>query len=453
MTTRDLRESQRDTDQPAGRSRRLNVFAFRGVPLSALSKGFRSPSTNLGVVLVALLLAGSIAFFFRFGGLYLVVFGTILIWYVATMRPSARVGRGSIEATLVAEQIVAIGVASLIFHVALAGFNLRASWVATKKFDGDSIWGAAQLFGEGLICATVAPLAAMWVRSTNVGALEDSREAQETPEFQTINAVMEIGTIGEARQSIAMQANAYSEALGRLASASDAFASQVHASASTVGSSLSSLFANFDAQLSKLTSKLDGTAVSVERSISALNASVDTLSSKLVGVASPIAETFNLLADEIRGGGRALQHGMEDAAKEVRSSGKTLADDFRIVAAGFGDHGRAISRALQGVPEVVEAHVAEISSHIEPLSARLSALEANLGRTQTAAADLAADLPKLYESSALGVQALNDEMSSLAEKMREGAVLLQGLQELIGSVRRFIPSDNEPKTVAQETMT
>ena len=428
---------------------------LRHLPRAAFNRianGFRASSTNLAIVLVVLLVAGASAFIFNLRGLYLPVFAAVMTWYVVTSRPAAQPNRAASEMTLVSEQIVAIGVASLIFHVALAGFDLRAAWVVTRKFSGDTIWTAAERFGEGLICATLAPLAAMWVRALNVdktdGVLPDSSAAASgvsgaagAPDFAAASMVAEAAT------AIGLNVDQYNVALQQLVAATDAFSNQLLMSSTATATSFDALLNGIDARLTGLTTGMAELTVEMERRIAVLGSTVETLTKSIAGIAQPISESFGAVADEVRSGGRTLQRGLDDAATDVRASGKALADDFRIVAAGFAEHGRAISRILDGVPEAVDKRVVAIGRSADALGQRLTSLEAGLAATEGAAVKLAADLPQVFYAASSGVGVLKSEMADLGRKLGEGAILLQGLQDIIGAVRRFIPADAEPADV------
>jgi hypothetical protein len=424
-----------------------NTQTSKGIirALQIIVRGFNSRGHNFALVLGAIVLAGGGALIFSINNIYLPVFAVAIVWY-ATMFLYGWRQSDAAEAALVAEQIVALGVASLIFHVALAGFDLHAAWLSNGKFTGDQIWPAATRFGEGLICATLAPLVAMWVRSSSYERAELGGQSGgaggEVVEAAAIGASAS-GAIGSANSQIAARVREYDLAIQRLVTVTQDLASQLEKTSAKAGSSLQALLSKVDAELLALSGSVGIVANDLEKRTVGLGSAIGGLTNNVGRLTASMSESFSNVADEVRAGGGTLRRSLEDAGVDVRASGKALSDDFRIISASVAEHGRSVAQALQGMSGALEKQFASLGQSFEELEKQLQSIENGLSAVGQSASKVSNDLPRVFEAATAGVSSLRAEMARLGDNVGEGALLLEGLRDLVGSVRRFIPSDAE----------
>ena len=416
--------------------------------IGALASGHGSAQTRLAIVLGILALAAGVSLFLKFSGLYLVAFALVVSWYAVVSGPSST--RAGIDSSLVAEQIVAMGVASLILHVALAAFSLRDALQTSKTISTESVFTAARWFGEGLICATLAPLAAMWVRMRSAvqeGAYTEAK--QPSLELESGGSWVEATqTMLATTAKLEAQVERYNSALQDLTTATGQFGARLSEAGHSVSVTFESTLAQIEASLANMANRFDDVTRNVELQVNQLNTTLDAIGRGIDGVSQPIVQSFAAAADGVRMGGQEIAHGLNDAAVELRASGRVLSDEFRVMAAGFGENGRSIAIVLEGLPKAISERIGAIGREVDPLVTHFAALGKSLASVQDSSVQLAQDLPQLYATSSMSVARLSEEVDGLATKLKEGALLLEGLQDLISAVRRFIPVEGQLSSAA-----
>ena len=93
---------------------------MQGFATRKVSSGFDDPTSSLTLLLVVLVLADPVAYWRDRPAVYLCLFSFSIVWLAITARPTSHPRREASYTTIVAEQIVAVGIASLILHVVVA---------------------------------------------------------------------------------------------------------------------------------------------------------------------------------------------------------------------------------------------------------------------------------------------------------------------------------------------
>ncbi len=430
----------------------------RGV-LDSLLNGTGNSAGNLGIVILTLAAAAAVTIHFRFHGLYLGTFAVMISWYVLAARSLARESPSAPDSLVIAEQIVTFGVVSLIVHVVVAGFELKYSWQSANEISLDMMWTSAQSLGEGLMCAALAPLLAMVARTWGFA---NDLKSEEIEVAITANQ-------GSSRQSersadyesrTLEAANHFSQEMLKHQEAIRFFTDSIRNYAESTPDTIARMLGAIDGistslaeQETRLTAELVRRSGEWEARASQLDKIWLSLGDNLRIASEKMIRSFESASDDINSGSKSVAGGLESAGNDVRNSSKALRDDFLLLAVKLNEHGRLLSTSLEGIASDVTNRTKPIGDAAGDLEERMKLLSAGFARFEERLDRFGAELPVTLGSVSAGFDALNRGSADLTTQLREGGALVQGLQSLILSVRRFIPADENPTVDEQEKVT
>ena len=397
---------------------------------------FSTPASNLAVVIGILVAMAGMSLWFQIQWMYPLVFAIAIVWYAKATAQLKIHRRDAPDAAIVAEHIVVMGVASLIVHVALAGLGLKASWAMTGQFTPDSVWVAAESFSEGLVCSAVAPLVAMWTRTSHASRGDDSPETQGADAQKLKDSAPLDDQAPQRMAALALRAaEDFEQANRRLVEAADQAATDLRRASGVAVAALDAVATTVGPSITALASSLDDFTMSVQRQCNGIGVAMVELIAGLTNSGAPVKESLAKLA------------------AEIGSSARPLGAGFQMLAADIDVQGKRITSGLESAAGRLEQGFAGIGRTSDALALKLATLEASIAGLSATSGKLASDLPAAFGTLSGGAHDLRVEMDELARRLKEGGQLLQGLQDLIHSVRRFIEPEtaNSGRDVAEQS--
>lgn len=265
---------------------------------------FQRPTWNLYAYLGVLISVAALVFSFHVQFVYAAIFVLASVWYGAAANRLSAGGAMGVDAVMTSELIITCGIASLILHVAIAGFYIDDELANNRGFSEQTVRVAATVFSEGLVCAAFAPVIAVVFRFVE-GHGDEATSPSPTPEdiAGVLDELAERAarlTLNMERLSLAIgdSAERYEGAAVRVTTALEALATDIQANGQSVSRQLSQL----------------------ESRTRSFGDSVAQTSSDLRTVGSDASDAFGAIADGIKASGEQV----DEFAVKVRAGGELL---------------------------------------------------------------------------------------------------------------------------------
>lgn len=401
------------------------------------------------VVVACLLVAGLVSIVYRLHGVYFAVFTITIIGYIAICRAAAQRDAGAPDSTLVAEQIVTIGVASLVVHIVIAGFELRESWRGTTEISADVVWTSAASLGEGLMCAAFAPLFAMAARMLGTVYDLDKGGTLAGPSSGTGSGGIGSGVgdidprMGVVIGAFTSEANRHQEALRKIVDGTVAFAAEWPAKLEQIARTFENAGTSLVEHERTMGREIEAASANWKKRAEVMEMAWQTTEDAFSSATSKIVESLDTAATEIGAGSTSVRTALDTASEHVRESTAALRDDFLLLSVKLNEHGRLLANSLAGISSEMETRGAAIGSAVARMEQKVLQVAVALESLEGRLAQTGDRLPATVRDVTAGFEGLNEGALELAAKLNEGAALLDGLRTLIASVRRFIPAEND----------
>jgi methyl-accepting chemotaxis protein len=243
---------------------------------------------------------------------YPLVFLAATGWYAMASHGLARTGSVQLDSTVVSEQIIACGIASLIGQVAIAVFTTGAGLATGKPLSVDSILSAANLFAEGLACAAIAPLVAMILR------FADSPEKRLDRELdQLTKASVGFNDFSQKATNLGLHMDQFAGVIGQSAVTYEAAVGNVGAALGRMEEGITVRAAGVRAQLADL-----------EASTRALGDAITRTTAELRQVGADVSNVYTSTDQAIRG----LAARVDELSARMSASGELLQGLNAIIA-------------------------------------------------------------------------------------------------------------------------
>jgi ABC-type transporter Mla subunit MlaD len=164
----------------------------------------------------------------------------------------------------------------------------------------------------------------------------------------------------------------------------------------------------------------------------------DELSSTIRRAGVGIGENLEVVSGSILSGAAKIQGELADVAKSLSGSGQPLASSFRTLSMELTNGTKSVASALSDASDGLSRAFEPVSRNADSLSRNLALLEEGLGQAAKQTDRFAKEFASTISLATASSRDLKGEVDGFAQKLREGSVLLQGLQDLIHSVNRFI---------------